>query len=229
MAICWQIRRQNLIPRFFPANQPTSKSRVQRMEGGRARGGANFLCLSPEFVELHRHKQARRHTHTQTHTHTERGAWPGVELFLLQFPPLRTQWRKKTLFWCESWNEFTACFLHICLSVFFFFLTVSILPRSPRSIPLVCQPPPPLPPTPHSPASSPADFCMHCRAKCVPAAHAAAIYHDASPRSLGSRGPKPTPSPRQPSCNHLTGALKLFSGSAWNPWMRCRTWIDHFC
>lgn len=43
------------------------------MEGGRARGGANFLCLSPEFAALHRHKQAGAHTHT--HTPQRRLAW----------------------------------------------------------------------------------------------------------------------------------------------------------
>lgn len=64
------------------------------------------------------------------------------------------------------------------------FLTVCVLPRSPRNIPLLCQPL--TPPTPLS-AAYPAHFCMRCRGKCFPAVQAARhIYHDASLGSLRS-------------------------------------------
>lgn len=55
MAICCQIRRQNLIPRF--TSQPISAGRRapgQRMRGGQRRGGErqNFLSLSVDFFSF---------------------------------------------------------------------------------------------------------------------------------------------------------------------------------
>lgn len=197
MAICWQIRRQNLIPRFLPANQHTSKSSVQRMEGGRARGGANFLCLSPEFAELHRHKQA--------HTYTQRLAWSRAVSVAFSHPEDTTE---KTLFRSESWNEFTACFLHICLS-FFFLNSFYPAPEPSQHTSAVSAPlSPPLS------ASSPGHFCMHCRGKCYPAVHAASIYHDAVVHRCAASGVRPKinikPEPTFPQLSHQRWTSQSF-------------------
>lgn len=138
MAICWQIRRQNLIPRFLPANQHPSNSAE---DGGRTvSGGANFLSPSTKFRELHRHKQSS----TSVKNAYIGEDWTGAGAVSVAVPHPQDTAEKaalvRKLSFCH-WERINGLFPPHLLVLF---LTVCVLPRSPRNIPLLCQPPPPL-------------------------------------------------------------------------------------
>lgn len=181
------------------------------MEGGRAKGGANFLCLSCEFAALHTHKQA--HTYTQ-----RRLAWSRA--VSVAFPHPQDTLGKKRV-WCESWNEFTACFLHICLSFFFLgFNSFYPAPEPSQYSSGATAPFPPPSPFLHALQRQvfPSCACSKCLPRCLVV----------QPRECG---PKSTSSPSQPSCTNAGRhtASKQVNGSAWNPWMRRGMCVSHFC
>lgn len=135
MAICWQIRRQNLIPRFPPSQSaPGSKHRAEDEERTAGGEGQNFLSLSAEFRKA-------TYTNTAAHMCAEYIQEIGLEseLLLLHFPTLRI--RQLTLFGCKSWgfviyNQFSALVSSALACPFLQFVSC---PEGPHSIPLLCR------------------------------------------------------------------------------------------
>lgn len=153
MAICWQIRRQNLIPCFPPSQSAPGSEHRAKDAGGE---GQNFLSLSAEFREA-------TYTNTVTHMCAEHIQETGLELLLLHFPSLRI--RQLALFGCKSWgfvisNQFSAL---VSSALACPFLQFASCPEGPRSIPLFYQ-------SGFSPSSAPVcvsllpiPLYMHCR------------------------------------------------------------------
>lgn len=109
MAICWQIRRQNLIPRFTSSQSVPGSQRRAEDEGrtGEGRGKISCPCL------LNFSRGGRIHGCSRAHMHVESIEEIGLEpqLLLLHFPTLRT--RRLTLFGCKRrgfviYNQFSA-------------------------------------------------------------------------------------------------------------------------
>lgn len=139
MAIGWQIRRQNPIPRF--SLQPISARQWAQGRGWREDAGGegqNFLSPSAEFREA---AYTNTIAHTQTHMSADYVQEIGLEseLLLLHFPTLRIG--QLTLFGCKSWgfviyNQFSALVSSALACPFFF--AVCILPWRPSQHSSVC-------------------------------------------------------------------------------------------